>query len=189
GPQAKELHKVMTQLGKHDNVKKVYLVDVAHPTREPGQGGVPPYHDNVGIAEVRPSTRVASVGSTVFFTVTVVNYSPRDADVRLLPYDNVTGQELKEKEFETDGGPAKPLKVPAGKTAQAVFSLPVRADLQEDGKAFARIGVRLLNAAGLPLENDGLAAAGARYSVIEGRQPLPRVLHRAQGEQSRSPRA
>src|SRR5262249_35924879 len=74
GPQAKELHKVMTQLGKHDNVKKVYLVDVAHPTRQPGQGGVPAYHDNVGIAEIRPSTRVASVGSTVFFTVTVVNY-------------------------------------------------------------------------------------------------------------------
>ena len=53
----------MADLARHDNVKKVYLIDTANPTREPEQGGAPPFHDNLGIVEVRPSTRVTSIRS------------------------------------------------------------------------------------------------------------------------------
>jgi len=181
GGQAKDLHKLMTQLGKHENVKKVYLIDTAHPTREPEQGGVPAYHDNLGIVEVRPSTRVASSGSTVRCTATIINYSPRDADVKVVPFNDVDGREISEKNYETP----MPVKVPAGKTAQATFSFPVRAELKDDGKAFVRVGVRLLSAAGLPLENDGLAEDDVRHTVIEVRRTIPVLIIDSRGEESR----
>jgi hypothetical protein len=181
GNQAKDLHKVMLELGKHDNLKKVYLIDTAHPTREPERGGVPAYHDNLGIVEVRPSTRVASVGSTVRCTVTVINYSPRDADVKVVPYTDSDGREISEKNYETP----MPVKVPAGKTAQATFSFPVRAELKDDGKGYVRVGVRLLTAAGLPLENDGLAEDDVRHTVIEVRKTIPVLIVDGRGEESR----
>src|SRR5262249_54020243 len=128
GDEAKEAGKLMAELGKHKNVKYVYLVDCAHPRREPGQGGVPVYHDNLAIVEVRPSTRVASVGSTVMCTVTVANFSPRDASVKVVPYNAEDGAKIKDKNYE----PAMPLKVPAGKTAQATFSVIARKQLLKD---------------------------------------------------------
>src|SRR5437762_2856822 len=118
GDDAKEVGKLMLEIGKHKNVKFVYLVDCAHPRREPGQGGVPVYHDNLAIVEIRPNTRVASVGSTVFCTVTIANFSPRDAKVNVVPFNNEDGAEIKDKNYETP----MPVTVPAGKTAQAVFS-------------------------------------------------------------------
>jgi Aerotolerance regulator N-terminal len=185
GPQAKDLHKLMTELGKHDNVKRIYLIDSAHPTREPEQGGVPAYHDNLGIVEVRPSTRVASSGSTIHVTATIVNYSPRDADVKLVPFNDVDGREISEKNYETP----MPVKVPAGKTATATFNFPVRAELKDDGKGFVRVGVRLLTAAGLPLENDGLADDDVRHTVIEVRKTTPVLIVDGRGEESRRPPA
>jgi hypothetical protein len=181
GGQGKDLNKLMTELGKHDNVKKVYLIDTAHPTREPEQGGVPAYNDNLGIVEVRPSTRVASNGSTVRFTTTIVNYSPRDADVKVVPFNDGDGREISEKNYETP----MPVKVPAGKTAQAIFSFPVRTELKDDGKGFIRIGARLFNAAGLPLENDGLAEDDVRHTVIEVRKTIPVLIIDGRGEESR----
>jgi hypothetical protein len=180
GADAKDLHKAMLDLGALENVKYIYLVDTAHPTRGANQGGVPVYNDNLGIAEVRPNTRVASDGSTVFVTTTVVNNSPRDADVHVVPFDTADGQERSEKNYETP----MPLKVPAGKTAQAVFSLPIRAEIKEDGKGFARIGVRLLNAARLPLE-DGLAEDDVRHAVIEVRKTIPVLVIDGNGPESR----
>jgi hypothetical protein len=183
GTEAKELHKLMATLGKHARVKMVYLTDLASPERVPAQGGTPAYNDNLGIVEIRPNTRVISNGSRVTFTVTVQNFGPRDVEVRLQPYDNISGKEIAEKDFETDGGPGKPLKVPAGgKTAQAVFSMPVRANIGEDGKGFARIGVRLQNAAGAPLENDGLSVDDVRYAVIEVRRTVPVLVIDGRGD-------
>jgi hypothetical protein len=181
GPAARDLHKLMADLGRHDNIKKVYLIDVAHPVREPDQGGTLGYHDNLAIVEVRPSTRVTSDGVKVSFTVTIANNSPRSADVKVVPFNDQTGQEIREKDYETP----MPLKVPAGKTAQASFNLPARAELKDDGKGFLRVGVRLLNAAGLPLENDGLAADDVRHSVIEVRKTVPVLIIDGHNEEGR----
>ncbi|HYV37862.1 MAG TPA: BatA domain-containing protein [Gemmataceae bacterium] len=182
GPTAKDLHKVMLDLGTHDNVKKLYLIDTSHPTREPEQGGVPAYHDNIGIVEVRPSTRVTSNGSTVQVVVTIVNYSPRDASVEVVPFNNATGLEIREKDYETP----MPVKVPAGKTAQAVFSFPVRLEIKDgDDKGFYRLGVRLQRAGGLPLESDGLAEDDVRHAAIEVRRSIPVLIIDGKGEEGR----
>ncbi len=182
GPQAKDLHKLMADLARHDNVKKVYLIDTAHPIREPEQGGTPPYHDNLAIVEVRPSTRVTSEGAKVSFTVVIANFSPRDADVRVVPYNDVNGGEISEKMYETP----MPVKVPAGKTAQAAFNVPARVgELKDDGKGFLRVGVRLLSAAGLPLDNDGLADDDVRHAVIEVRKTVPVLIIDGRNDEGR----
>ena len=178
GQEAKDVHKLMVALGKHDNVKRIYLVDCAPPEREPNQGGTPPASANLGIVEVRPSTRVASPTSNVYFTVTVANFSPIDQVVSVEPYDNVSGKKLDEKNFES-GTPT--LRVPANKTAQTVFSLERFGEPKEgDQKVFHRIGVRLLDGAGRALKQDpkqdGLPDDNVRHTVVEVRKRVPILI-------------
>jgi hypothetical protein len=173
GPEAKEVHKLMSALGKNENVKMVYLIDCSAPTREPGQGGAPQASANLGIVEVRPNTRVASTTSTIVCTVTVANYSAVDQEVKVVPFNDVTGEEISEKDYETP----MPMRVPAGKTAQAVFSFPIRVEPKEgEQKAFNRFAVRLLDAAGLPLKSDGLADDNVRHAVVEVRKKVPVLI-------------
>jgi hypothetical protein len=173
GDSGKELSKLMLELGRHKNVKFVYMVDCADPRRDTSKGVLPPHHDNLAITEVRPSTRIASVGSRVFFTVTVANFGTADASVEVRPYDNESGQELSLKDYETDS----PFKVQAGKSAQCVFSLPISKDLGKDEqRTFHRIAVRLLKAGGVELENDGLADDDVRHAVIEVRRTIPVLI-------------
>jgi hypothetical protein len=172
GLEAKEVNKLMTALGKHENVKKIYLIDCAAGGRQANQGGVPQASGNLGIVEVRPSTRVASPTTLVSFTVTVANFSNFDKQVKIVPYDDITGTELSEKNYETP----MPFLVPANKTAQASFNLERWPEPKAgEQKAFMRIAVRLQDATGLPLV-DGLADDNVRHAVLEIRKKVPVLI-------------
>ena len=53
---------------------RVYMVDAAHPYRGEGRQVVL-FHDNLGIVDLRPETRVAAEGMPVQFVCTIANFS------------------------------------------------------------------------------------------------------------------
>jgi hypothetical protein len=58
----------------------VNLVDAAHPTRTGLQA--PRHHENVGIVDLRPETRVVAEGQLINVTVSIQNFSNSDQDGR-----------------------------------------------------------------------------------------------------------
>src|SRR5262249_7757456 len=73
GPEANALNKDIDSLCQ--NGVQVNLVDATHPAR-PDRGVTAPLpHDNYGIVDLRPDTRVAALGMPVQFTVTVQNFT------------------------------------------------------------------------------------------------------------------
>src|SRR6266545_3206554 len=81
GLEARPLQEGVLKLAKSG--MKVRLVDTAHPLRVKGQNEAPVYHDNIGISEIRASTRITGKGMPVQFTVTVANFTPRETDVHI----------------------------------------------------------------------------------------------------------
>src|SRR5262249_10331470 len=91
-PQGRPLHEALLKLVRVKDPPKVIPRDVSHPFREAG-GGNPPSHSNVGIVDMRPSTRVTGRGMPVSFTVTVANYGLAETSVQVLIYDDASGDE------------------------------------------------------------------------------------------------
>jgi antitoxin (DNA-binding transcriptional repressor) of toxin-antitoxin stability system len=133
---------------------KISLVDTAHPFRAATQRETL-YHDNLGIIELRPETRVAAKDMLVQFTVTVHNFSASESkNVRVTVKAN--GQERPE-------GSLTLLSVPPGATS-ATFQLVL------DELGFNQV------TANLEPEEAGIQGDNTRYAVVEVRNQVPVLM-------------
>src|SRR5262245_15161830 len=78
GPEAEALNQDIDALCQSG--VQVSLVDTADPTRSERGPGAPAHHDNLGVVDLRPDTRVAALGMPVQFTVAVQNFTGQDRE-------------------------------------------------------------------------------------------------------------
>jgi hypothetical protein len=176
GDENRGMHQQLKKLALAPNVKRVYLIDTAEPERKT----VLNYHDNLAITEMRPSTRITTMGGSVLCTVTVANYSiqPQEVMVDLFHYEN--GEHIQLADFISP----KQFKIAPGKTGTATIRFPAQAKIDDKAEnAFYRVGARLLNpSTGQPLDSDGLADDNVRYMAIEVRRKIPVLIIDGRGE-------
>jgi hypothetical protein len=177
-PRAEELYKSLVVMGKTYKDMKIHLYDAAEKPRESGQSGFPPSHDNVGIVELRPSTRIVGKGMPVNFSMTVANYGSSQAELGLRVDEIVAGQEPKEQ-FEVAQviSPPLPIVVPAGERTTVTFDLRFTPTIRAGETYFAQIAARLVTHPGRgELPNDGLRQDNFRYAAVEVRDRVPVLL-------------
>jgi hypothetical protein len=179
GSEAEALHKAVVQLVQDKDRVKLWMKDVAHPDRLAGTS--PAAHDNVGIVDLRASTRVAGKGMPVTFTITIANYSAREASVRIAVHDE-HGAERQEIDFN----PPLPLKIRSEETVTASFDIRFEPDIKANEKYFAQISARLESAQSGELENDGLADDNVRYAAVELRNKVPILVVDGNGRAGRA---
>ncbi len=144
---------------------KVHLVDVASPNRKADRKN-PAFSDNVGIVELKPRTRVTSVGKEVEFEVRVKNFGNTDLkNVGLRFFLNGEGRWITSRGFEV---------LPANQERTEVVSVqfvPGQATtISTPGNPLGRFNVVTAK-----LENvgaDALAADNVRHAVVEVREKL-----------------
>jgi hypothetical protein len=177
----KGVQQMVKDLAKTDHVKMVWLADVADvKQRDPKKQTGPTHHDNLAIVELRANTRIATPGSGVVCTVTVANYGIQSQDVMVELFNYETGQGDVAANYVPPQGR---LEVPSGKRAQATISITVPEDPKEKAEhGFYRVGVRLLNSAGLPLDTDGLGEDNVRFLTIDVRNRIPILIIDGRGE-------
>lgn len=180
GPEGEAIQKALLKLTETPDLK-IRLVDTAHPYRATGPSGVPLAHDNVGIVDLRPGTRVAGKDMPVAFTVTLANYSAREAQVNVAIFDDATGQEM----LQVDFNPPMPLKIPAGSTASVSFELRFNPQIKANETYFAQISARLESAQRGKLDNDGLADDNVRHAAVEVREKVPVLVIDGEGKRGR----
>jgi len=118
GPQGEGLIKELLALAKlKKNEIKIRAIDTAHPQRAANQGGFPKSHDNVGIVDLRPSTRIAGKNMPVRFTVELRNFSGSPAEVTLVAKDENTGKDM----LDVDFNPHNPIKISPGQSTSVTF--------------------------------------------------------------------
>lgn len=179
-PGAEPLRKEFLKLASTPEIE-IRLRDVAHPFRIDGQGGVPLSHDNIGIVDLRAGTRIAGKDMPVSFTITVANYSAREADVNVAIFDDSNGQEM----LQVDFNPSMPLKIPAGSTASATFEVRFNPAIKGNESYFAQISARLENPQRGKLDNDGLADDNIRHASVEVRDKVPVLVIDGEGARGR----
>ena len=130
---------------------------------------------------MRPSTPVTGKGMPVQFTVTVANYSPRDAEVLPVIYDDETGNER----FDVTFNERMPLRVPSGETATCSFELKFFPDVKENEPYFASISARLSNPDRSPLQADGILDDNDRHVAVEIRNKVPILVVDGRGADGR----
>jgi hypothetical protein len=133
---------------------KINFIDAAHPYRNETQSLVQ-YHDNLGVVELRPETRVAAQDMPVQFTLTVANYGVGERK-NLRVVIRVNGRERPEASLTL-------LSVPPGQTSQ---TLQV---------AFDQLGFNQVTAS-LAAEESGLTGDDVRYAAVEIRKQVPILL-------------
>jgi len=181
-PDAEPLHKMLSQMVQDNKDLKVRMIDAVHPYRQSGQGGLPLFHENVGIVDMRAGTRVAGKDMPVMFGVTLANFSAREAEVNLVIYDDATGQER----LDVDFSPSMPVKISAGSIDTKVnFELRFNPQIKAGETYFAQISARLENAQRGKLENDGLAQDNVRHAAVEIRDKVPVLLVDGEGARGR----
>ena len=166
----------------HHNKIKIRPTDTAHPYRVKGQGGVVLSHDNVALIALRANTRVIGKGMPVTLTATVANYGTRDESVNVVVYDDDTGKEMAQVDFN----PSMPLRVRPDTTVSASFELRLFPEIRPGQKFHAqRISARLESAQRGPLEGDGLQVDNVRYAAVEIRDKVPILVIDGQGPKGR----
>jgi hypothetical protein len=178
-PEKESLQKMLHQLAT--SKVKIWLRDTVHPYRLPGQGGIPASHDNIGILDLRPGTRVAGKDMPVSFTVEVGNFSAREANVNVTIFDDFSGQEM----LQVDFNPPMPVKIPAGTTVKASFELRFNPQIKANETYFAQISARLESAQRGKLDNDGLAEDNVRHAAVEIRDKVPVLVIDGEGPRGR----
>ncbi|MCS6851316.1 MAG: BatA domain-containing protein, partial [Gemmataceae bacterium] len=149
GPEADQLTARLQALARAD--VKIRLVDAAHPFRSEIQRVVL-HHDNLGITDLRPETRVAARHMPVQFHCTVHNFSASERKfVRVTV--NLNGIDRPDASFTL-------LSVPPGATS-ATFTL-----------SFDQLGFNQVTA-NLEPEEAGLPVDNVRYAVVEVRERVP----------------
>jgi hypothetical protein len=133
---------------------QINLIDAAHPKRSDIQK-VAQYHDNLGIVELRPETRVAAKDMPVQFLVTIENYSPSERkNVRVTV--KVNGAERLESSVPIQSAPP-------GRTSQT-FQV-----------SFDQLGFNQITA-NLEDEETGLQGDNIRCAVVEVRKQVPVLI-------------
>jgi Aerotolerance regulator N-terminal len=143
---------------------KVFLIDAAHPEVGQSQQKAPLYHDNIGIIDLRPETKVAPRFAPVEFTVLIANYSNSERkNVRVGV--RINGQDHAEASVNIS-------TLPANEITTARFT----AQLDRIGTEEAPLERFNLVSAHLENEQAGLAIDNARYAVVEVRDRVPLLL-------------
>jgi hypothetical protein len=158
---------------------KIRPLDTVFPPRSP-QGTNPKSSDNVGILDLRPSTRIIGTNMPVQFTVTIKNFSGRPAEFHLEARNENLGKDMLDVNFN----PQNPIKVLPGATSTVTFEQRFIPDKANE-PYFAHVSVRLVNALKQPLENDGLLADNIRYAVVEVRDKVPILVVDGEGPKGR----
>jgi hypothetical protein len=181
-PDGDSLHKLLLQMAKERSDLKIRLIDAVYPYRSAGQGGSPLSHENVGIVDVRSGTRVAGKDMPVTFTVTLANFSAREAEVNVVVFDDAKGKE----KFEVDFSPSMPVKIPAGSIDTKVnFELRFAPQIKAGETHFEQISARLESAHRGKLEADGLAQDNVRHAAVEIRDKVPVLVVDGEGARGR----
>jgi len=148
---------------------KIRAIDTVHPQRAPAQGGFPPSRDNVGIVEIRPSTRIVGKNMPVTFTVVLKNYSGALAEVSLVTRDEQTGKDM----LQVDYNPKNPIRIGPSSEASVTFEHRFNPEFKGNEAHFAHLSVRITSPQLGPLDNDGLLADNLRHTVVEVRDKVP----------------
>lgn len=168
-PGGEGLYRQLLKMVKDNPELKVRPVDCAYPFRLDGQAGYPLAQDNIGIVDFRAGTRVVGKDMPVQFTLTLANFSSREAEVNLVVQDDA-GQDM----LQLDFNPPMPLKLPAGKLDQTVtFEARFSPTIRAGEIHYATISARLESAARGKLENDGLLEDNHRHATVEVRDQVP----------------
>jgi len=118
GPEGESLQKALVHMTDNPDVK-IRLFDTAHPSASREAGcAVPRQHRHPRSAARHARGRQ---GHAVNFTVTLANFSAREAQVNVAIYDDDTGDEIHQAKQVFN--PPLPLKIPAGSLAAASFEL------------------------------------------------------------------
>jgi hypothetical protein len=171
-PRAEELYKALVGMGETYKDMKLMLYDAAEKPRQTGPGGYPPSHDNVGIVELRPSTRIVGKGMPVHFTMGIANYGGSEATVDVGIFDEGTGKERQEVDFT----PSKPFKVAPGEVISVGFDMRFTPTIKANESYFAHVSARLRSINQAELPNDGLLEDNRRYAAVEVRERVPVLL-------------
>lgn len=181
-PDAEPLHKLLVQMARDRSDLKIRMIDTVHPYRQSGRGGLPLAHENIGIVDIRSGTRVAGKDMPVTFTVTLANYSAREAEINLVIFDDATGTERHDADFS----PSMPVKIPAGSVdTKVTFELRFNPQIKAGETYFAQISARLENAQRGKLENDGLVPDNVRHAAVEIRDKVPVLVIDGEGARGR----
>ncbi len=183
-PEADTLYKTLVELGKeHQKRLRINLIDTVQPYRNKAQGGYPQAHDNVGIVDLRPSTRIAGKNMPVNFTATLANYSGREVEVNVVVFNENNGGQI--HEIAQTINPPMPLKLPPSSTRVVNFDHRFNPTLKAGEPYFAHVTARLLTGQLQPLPNDGLADDNVRHAAVEVREKVPILLIDGDGSKGR----
>ena len=158
---------------------KIRPIDTVQPIRSAAQG-FPDSRDNVGIIDIQPSTRIIGTNMPVQFTVTIKNFSGKQAEFHLEARNENLGKDM----FDVNFNPQNPIKILPNDIATVKFDqrfIPEKAN----EPYFAHVSVRLVNALKQPLDNDGLLADNIRYAVVEVRDKVPVLVVDGNGPKGR----
>jgi hypothetical protein len=177
-PEAQDLCKTVKDLAilkDADKYKvKVNLIDVADPYRQRAEDA-PKHHDNIGIVEFYPETRVAASGTLVRFTIKVHNFSSTVRDVRIALFNPESGAPL--QQFET----GQTLSISPG---QYTTSIEARFDCdraedkvtgkEKEVETYRQICAKLEMAGGRNQGvRDGLEVDNVRFAAVLVRPKVP----------------
>ncbi len=182
-PRAEELYKALVGMGEVYKDMKIVPYDAAEKPRQTGPGGYPPSHDNVGIVELRPSTRIVGKGMPVHFTMTLANYGGSEATVDVGVYQENNGKE----DFDVAPGftPSMPVKVAPGETLTVGFDMKFNPQIKANETHFAHISARLRSINRAELPSDGLREDNRRYAAVEVRERVPVLVIDGMGAKGR----
>ncbi len=180
-PDAEGLHQTLQTMAKNSRDFKVRLIDVAHPFWTKGQAS-PLSHDNVGVFDLRAGTKVAGKAMPVNFTAAIANFSGREAEVQMIVYDDASGREM----LEVDFNPPMPLKIAPASTATVTFELRFNPTIKAGEPHYERISARLKSTTLGELDNDGLSADNVRFATVEVRDKVPILVIDGDGARSRT---
>jgi hypothetical protein len=154
GQEANALNKDIDSLCQ--NGVQVNLVDATHPARPDRGVNAPLPHDNYGIVDLRPDTRVAALGMPVQFTVSVQNFTNTEMKNVYLTV-RVNGSERLES--------SEPIPtLPASTLTTHTFLVN-----------FNEMGFNQVTAT-LPKMQVGLEGDDKRYAVVEVRDHVPVLI-------------
>jgi hypothetical protein len=158
---------------------KVRPIDTVHPNRSAAQA-FPASRDNIGILDIQPSTRIIGTNMPVQFTVTIKNFSGKQAEFHLEARNENLGKDMLDVNFN----PQNPITLLPNSVGTVTFEQRFIPDKANE-PYFAHVSVRLVNALKQPLDNDGLLADNIRYAVVEVRDKVPILVVDGNGPKGR----
>jgi hypothetical protein len=176
-PEAEPVHQLVKEMGGKGKDLKIMMVDTAHPFRKRDEKSTPAAHDNIGITDLRPGTRVAGKGMPVQFTAVLTNHSSRQADLHMTVFDDNAGREM----LEVDFNPPMPAKIEPNSTLTVTFEIRFNPAMKPGEPYFAQVTAALKG-----LEGDGLEEDNSRQAAVEIREKVPVLVIDGENARGRS---